>query len=73
MAFLRRNHLAIAGLLCVVAILLYAVGYHFEARAVLFLAVCAEVAAWIALFSDRSEGTFPPGSTGSGANGNNAS
>jgi hypothetical protein len=39
MAFLRRNHLAIAGRLCAVAILLYAVGYHFEARAVLFLAV----------------------------------
>jgi hypothetical protein len=60
MAFVRRNHLAIAAVFFVIAVLLYGVGLRLEAGAVIVLAITVETLAWIALFTDRSEGKFPP-------------
>jgi hypothetical protein len=72
-AFVRRNHLAIAAVLFVIAVLLYVVGLRLEAGAVLVLAVTVESLAWIALLTDRTEGTFPPKVSGGGAKGQDAS
>lgn len=56
---LRRNHLLIAGLLFVSAIVLYALGMQYEALALFVLGAIVETGAWIALLADRSEGSFP--------------
>jgi hypothetical protein len=55
----RKNHLAVAGVLFAIAIVLYVIGFRSGAVAVSVLAVVIEISAWIALFSDRSEGSFP--------------
>jgi hypothetical protein len=56
---LQRNHLAVAGLLFAVAVALYIAGLRFEAVALFVLAMVVELAAWVALLTDRSEGSFP--------------
>ena len=56
---LQRNHLVLAGLLFAVAIALYSAGLRFEAAALFVIGVVVEVAAWVALLTDRSEGSFP--------------
>ena len=56
---LQRNHLAAAGLLFAMAIVLYTTGLRFEAVALFVLGAVVEVAAWVALLTDRSEGSFP--------------
>ena len=56
---LQRNHLAAAGVLFAVAIILYSAGLRFEAVALFVLGAVVEVGAWIALLTDRSEGSFP--------------
>ena len=59
MKSLRTYHLAIAGVLFAIAILMYSAGLRFEAGAAFVLGAIIEVAAWIALLTDRSEGSFP--------------
>jgi hypothetical protein len=49
MAYLRKNHLAIAGTLFVIAILLYIAGLGFAAEGVFFLGAAVEFAAWVSL------------------------
>jgi hypothetical protein len=56
---LQRNHMLLAGVLFAVAIALYSAGLRFEAVALFVLAAVVEVAAWVALLTDRSEGSFP--------------
>lgn len=56
---LRRNHLPVAGLLFAVAVTLYAAGLRLEAVAPFVLGAVVEVGAWVALLTDRSEGSFP--------------
>ena len=48
-----------AGVLFAVAIALYAAGLRLEAVALFVLAAVFEAAAWVALLTDRSEGSFP--------------
>ena len=55
----QRDHLAVAGVLFVVATALYIAGLHSEAVALFVLGAAVEVAAWVALLTDRSEGSFP--------------
>lgn len=61
---LRRNHLAVAGILFMIAIALYAAGHHLGAIAATALGVVVELAAWLALATDKSHGEFPPTSNG---------
>ena len=49
MAFLRRNHFAIAGTLFVIAGVLYVAGLGLAAESVFFLGAAVEVAAWVSL------------------------
>ena len=56
---LQRNHLAVAFLLFAVAAALYTAGLRLEAVALFVLGAAVEVAAWVALLTDRSEGSFP--------------
>ncbi|QJR09228.1 hypothetical protein DSM104443_00265 [Usitatibacter rugosus] len=58
---LRKNHLTIAGVLFAIAITLYVIGFTSGAVVVSVLAIVVEIAAWIALLSDRSEGSVPGG------------
>ena len=61
---LRRNHLLLAALLFAVAATLYAVGLRSEAVVLLALGFVVELAAWVALLTDRTEGQFPPSAKG---------
>ena len=49
MTYLRKNHLAIAGTLFVIAALLYFAGLAFAAQSVFFLGAAVEVSAWVSL------------------------
>ena len=49
MAYLRKNHLAIAGTLFVIAAVLYVVGLGLAAQGVFFLGAAVELVAWVSL------------------------
>ena len=55
----RRNHLLIAGFLFLDAVILYALGLQFGATAFFVAGAIVEAGAWIAVLTDRSEGSFP--------------
>jgi len=59
MAYLRRNHLAIAGTLFAIAAVLYFSGLVLAAESVFFLGAAVEIAAWVSLSRHLTKPSAP--------------
>jgi hypothetical protein len=72
MTYLRKNHLAIAGLLFVIAALLYFSGLALAAQSVFFLGAAVEIAAWVSLSRHLTKPSAPKAEGATSASKNDA-